>query len=223
MSAPLSGTVKMWDNSRGFGFAACRELCCDVFCHISALHHHDDGPARRGQQLALMPGEQVTLRVSGDGEGRTKAVSVSGPGVVRKSEYHAAAAAEAFAASVAAAVTAAEAKRAAKEEAQLKARKECVVIRADGALRARIRHVVQSDAATDCIRKYGAVWWCAADRGGWRCAAGLRGECAYAHVTAAMRGSYLHTPTLQQEEGEGRADFLRRVAITGAPPPGREE
>jgi protein lin-28 len=67
----LAGTVKWFDTTKGFGFLVPDDGSPDVFVHQTAIQS-------RGFR-SLADGEAVEFELSEDGQGRRKAVHVTGP------------------------------------------------------------------------------------------------------------------------------------------------
>lgn len=65
-----SGTLKMWNADRGFGFIADDSGGPDIFLHISALHSAGMDPDN------IRKGDRTTFDVESTKDGRTKASNV---------------------------------------------------------------------------------------------------------------------------------------------------
>jgi len=65
-----SGTLKMWNAERGFGFIKDDSDGPDIFLHISALQSAGIDPDN------LKPGERLTFEVESTRDGRTRAGNV---------------------------------------------------------------------------------------------------------------------------------------------------
>jgi CspA family cold shock protein len=65
-----SGTLKMWNAERGFGFIKDDSGGPDIFLHISALQSAGIDPDN------LKPGERLTFEVESTRDGRTRAGNV---------------------------------------------------------------------------------------------------------------------------------------------------
>ena len=65
-----SGTLKMWNAERGFGFIKDDSSGPDMFLHISALQSAGVDPDN------LKPGERLTFEVESTRDGRTRAGNV---------------------------------------------------------------------------------------------------------------------------------------------------
>lgn len=68
---PQSGTLKVWNEDRGFGFIKPADGSADVFLHVSALPREGPRP---------LVGETFLLEVERARDGRTRAVRVRRPG-----------------------------------------------------------------------------------------------------------------------------------------------
>jgi len=65
-----SGTLKMWNADRGFGFIKDDSGGPDIFLHVSAVQSAGVDPDN------LKPGERLTFEVESTRDGRTRAGNV---------------------------------------------------------------------------------------------------------------------------------------------------
>jgi CspA family cold shock protein len=70
MSAMATGTLKMWNAERGYGFIADDSGGPDMFLHISALQSAGIDPDNIGK------GERLTFDVESTRDGKTRASNV---------------------------------------------------------------------------------------------------------------------------------------------------
>ncbi|MCR6650045.1 MAG: cold shock domain-containing protein [Cellvibrionaceae bacterium] len=69
----IHGTLKKWNDERGFGFIECPSQDKEIFVHISAFPHDGGRPK---------VGETISFEIRSGSDGKTRAVAVQRPGGV---------------------------------------------------------------------------------------------------------------------------------------------